>query len=68
MIDAIIEFIIALLLAIFVGLPPVEVAPAYIECGCCGAHVTEWWYVRNASDTAFVEVCHDCYETVRSDL
>lgn len=40
-------------------IPPEEQA---VECGMCGAHVIEWWYVRNDADTAFVEVCHDCYE------
>ena len=62
--DKFIEVIISIILALF-GLGAVEPEPAYIECGCCGAHVTEWWYVRNMDDTAFVEVCHDCYETFK---
>lgn len=35
-----------------------------IECGACGAQVTDWWYVRNMTDTDFVEVCSFCYETI----
>ena len=34
----------------------------FIECGACGAHVHDWYYIRNADDTAFVEVCQYCYE------
>ncbi len=59
--EKLIELFIAMLLALFVGAPSEPVHP-YIECGMCGAHVTDWWYVRNDADTAFVEVCHDCYE------
>ena len=35
-----------------------------IECGTCGAHVIEWWYVRDMDDTCFVEVCGNCYQTI----
>lgn len=34
----------------------------YIECGTCGAHVLEWWYVRNDADTKSVAVCSKCYD------
>lgn len=33
-----------------------------VECGTCGAQVTNWWYVRNMEDTDFVEVCSFCYD------
>lgn len=36
----------------------------YIECGSCGAHVIEWWKVRNIDNTDFVEVCGKCYDLV----
>lgn len=32
-----------------------------IECGSCGAHVYEWWYVENINDGKSVEVCELCY-------
>lgn len=32
-----------------------------IECGVCGAHVHDWWKIRNMSDTEFVCVCEYCY-------
>lgn len=38
-----------------------------VECGTCGAHVLEWWYVRNDEDTAFVEVCSKCYDRICED-
>lgn len=35
-----------------------------IECGTCGAHVHDWWYVR--SDTGnLIEVCEPCYLEAR---
>lgn len=36
----------------------------YIECGVCGAHVFEWWYVTG-SDGEPVEVCEYCYLETR---
>lgn len=33
-----------------------------IECGSCGAHVYEYWYVENINDGTPVEVCRYCYE------
>lgn len=38
-----------------------EDSPA-IECGSCGAHVCEYWYVENINDGKPVEVCRYCYE------
>lgn len=32
----------------------------YIECGMCGAHVLERWYITG-SDGELVEVCEYCY-------
>lgn len=40
---------------------------SYIECGMCGAHVHDWWKIRNAEDTEFVDVCEYCYLTVMED-
>lgn len=37
-------------------------ATEYIECGSCGAHVCEYWYVENINDGKPVEVCRYCYE------
>lgn len=39
-----------------------ENKPAAIECGSCGAHVYEYWYVENINDGTPVEVCRYCYE------
>ena len=39
-----------------------ENQPAAIECGSCGAHVYEYWYVGNINDGTPVEVCRYCYE------
>lgn len=38
-----------------------EDSPA-VECGSCGAHVYEYWYVENINDGTPVEVCRYCYE------
>lgn len=37
---------------------------AYIECGMCGAHVHDWWYIhKDASDESpLVSVCQFCYQ------
>lgn len=32
----------------------------YVECGMCGAHVIQWWYITG-SDGELVEVCEYCY-------
>ena len=32
-----------------------------IECGSCGAHVYEYWYVENINTGEPVEVCEFCY-------
>ena len=43
---------------------PVEKAE-HRDCGMCGAHVTEWWYVTpDLGDPHPIEVCRDCYELV----
>lgn len=34
----------------------------YIECGGCGAHVHDWYYIQNMSGTDVVAVCRDCYD------
>ena len=31
-------------------------------CGTCGAHVTDWWQIRNDANTAFINVCTKCYD------
>lgn len=36
----------------------------YIECGTCGAHVTEWWPVRNDANTEWVNVCILCVQKI----
>lgn len=33
----------------------------YVDCGTCGAHVSEWWYVQDA-DGSPCEVCEYCYQ------
>lgn len=37
---------------------------AYIECGVCGAHVHDWWYIRKNApdDSPLVPVCQFCYQ------
>lgn len=39
-----------------------EDSPTAIECGSCGAHVYEYWYVENINDGTPVDVCRYCYE------
>lgn len=34
------------------------------ECGSCGAIVHDVWSVRNMDDTAFVDVCENCYNDI----
>lgn len=34
----------------------------YIECGGCGAHVHDWYYIQNMAGTDVVAVCRDCYD------
>lgn len=36
----------------------------YVECGTCGAHVVEWWKVRNDANTTWVNVCGKCYDAI----
>lgn len=48
--------LITALIAFLIGTQAV----AHVECGMCGARVSEWWYVRG-EDGHPVEVCHDCY-------
>ena len=33
------------------------------QCGVCGAHVHDWWYIRkdDADTSPFIEVCQFCY-------
>jgi hypothetical protein len=63
------EVLFAIIISLFgLGAQPAEQVnpePTAVECGACGAHVTEWWYVRDMQDTEFVAVCHDCYEAVQ---
>lgn len=57
-------FVVGVLaLAMFIGAaihaamyPPAQ----YMDCGTCGAHVSEWWYVQGADGTP-CEVCEHCY-------
>lgn len=35
--------------------------PLQIECGSCGAHVSDYWYVENLNSGEPVEVCEFCY-------
>lgn len=36
----------------------------WVECGSCGAHVHDWWTIRNMKDTEWVEICEFCYQNV----
>ena len=38
-----------------------EASTETIECGACGAHVDNWWYVTNY-EKGFIPVCEFCYE------
>lgn len=38
----------------------IKTAPEYIECGTCGAHVSNWWKIRNDANTEWVNVCVLC--------
>lgn len=37
---------------------------AYIECGVCGAHVHDWWYIHKDAfdESSLVSVCQFCYQ------
>lgn len=35
----------------------------FIECGACGAHVHDWYYVQSMDGQNLVEVCGYCYDT-----
>lgn len=59
------EVLFAIIIALFGVNAPEQPEPTAVECGACGAHVTDWWYVRDMQDTEFVAVCHDCYEAVQ---
>lgn len=49
-------------LGMLVGATVFGDAPAqYVDCGTCGAHVSEWWYVQGADGTP-CEVCEYCYQ------
>ena len=45
----------------------VEMPAESVECGTCGAHVTNWWTIRNDADTAWVDVCELCYLRIAAD-
>ena len=36
------------------------------DCGMCGAHVAEWWYVKGANGKP-VAVCRECREIIEQD-
>ena len=38
-----------------------------IRCEMCGAHILEWWQVRNDANTAFINICEPCYKEVRNN-
>ena len=64
MMSRFIGVLLGIVLAVFIGVPSTAPEPLWAECGMCGAHVSEWWYVRGY-DGSPVEVCHDCYELVK---
>ena len=45
----------------------VELPAESVECGTCGAHVTNWWTIRNDADTDWVNVCELCYLRIAAD-
>ena len=45
----------------------VELPAESVECGTCGAHVTDWWTIRNDADTDWVNVCELCYLRIAAD-
>lgn len=58
-----IAFVLAIGCALFgynLASRDVGTSPRYVECGMCGAHVLEWWYVTD-SDGELIEVCEYCY-------
>ena len=38
-----------------------------IECGACGAHVTEWTYTQNIHTGKLVKICLRCAENVEQN-
>lgn len=49
-------------LGMLIGITVFGDAPTqYVDCGMCGAHVSEWWYVQGADGTP-CEVCEYCYQ------
>lgn len=39
----------------------------YVECGMCGAHVLEWWHIRNDANTEWVNVCILCVQKIDAE-
>ena len=37
-------------------------APEMRDCGTCGAHVSEWYWIRSEASGCPIEVCQYCYE------
>ena len=46
----------------YIEVPTVEYVTETAECGACGAHIEEWYYVQSQSSGEPIEVCRDCYE------
>ena len=42
-------------------------AVEYVDCGMCGAHVNQWWYVQSDDGQDLVEVCGYCYQLFREE-
>ena len=55
-------------LCIYLGSHPVEAEHIhYHECAVCGAHVIEYWQVRDMEDTGWITVCQFCYRDLAYD-
>ncbi len=57
--ENILSFILALFLMMFCQNPADNCA--YIDCGACGAHVSQWHYVSSV-DHEPVAVCDSCFD------
>lgn len=61
------EVVIILLFAICIFTFGIFINNQPTKCGMCGAHVHDWWKIRNMSDTEFVNVCEYCYLDAMKD-
>ena len=55
-------------LCLYLGSHTVEAEHIHChECAVCGAHIIEYWQVRDMADTEWITVCRFCYRDLAYD-